>query len=62
MSNRYENLGRTDKLTRSPSVRAFHTAGARRPHLSRIVDYEAGRDSARLAHPYTGPTTPTTMT
>jgi hypothetical protein len=34
-------------------VRAFHQAGARRPHLSRVIDYEAGRDSPRLAHLYT---------
>jgi TetR/AcrR family transcriptional regulator len=35
------------------SVRAFHQAGARRPHLSRVVDYEAGRDSPRLTYLYT---------
>jgi hypothetical protein len=35
------------------SVRAFHQANARRPHLTRVVDYEAGRDSPRLAHLYT---------
>jgi len=35
------------------SVRAFHQAAARRPHLSRVIDYEAGRDSPRLAHLYT---------
>jgi TetR/AcrR family transcriptional regulator len=35
------------------SVRAFHQAAARRPHLSRVVDYEAGRDSPRLAYLYT---------
>jgi TetR/AcrR family transcriptional regulator len=35
------------------SVRAFHQANARSPHLNRLVDYEAGRDSARLAHLYT---------
>jgi AcrR family transcriptional regulator len=34
------------------SVRAFHQAGSRRPHLGRVVDYEAGRDSARLAYLY----------
>jgi AcrR family transcriptional regulator len=32
------------------SVRAFHQAAAARPHLSRVVDYEAGRDSPRLAY------------
>lgn len=35
------------------SVRAFHQAAARRPHLTRVVDYEAGRDSPRLAYLYT---------
>ena len=35
------------------SVRAFHAGGARRPHLGRVVDYEAGRDSPRLAYLYT---------
>jgi TetR/AcrR family transcriptional regulator len=35
------------------SVRAFYHASARRPHLSRLIDYEAGRDSPRLAHLYT---------
>jgi AcrR family transcriptional regulator len=35
------------------SVRAFHEANARRPHLTRVVDYEAGRDSPRLAYLYT---------
>jgi AcrR family transcriptional regulator len=35
------------------TVRAFHQAGARRPHLTRVIDYEAGRDSPRLAYLYT---------
>ncbi|HEY2694731.1 MAG TPA: TetR/AcrR family transcriptional regulator [Pseudonocardiaceae bacterium] len=35
------------------SVRAFHEANARRPHLTRVVDYEAGRDSPRLTYLYT---------
>jgi TetR/AcrR family transcriptional regulator len=35
------------------SVRAFHEANARRPHLTRVIDYEAGRDSPRLAYLYT---------
>jgi AcrR family transcriptional regulator len=34
------------------SVRAFHQANARRPQLTRVVDYEAGRDSPRLAYLY----------
>jgi TetR/AcrR family transcriptional regulator len=44
----------SDDLARlTASVRAFHHASARRPHLSRLIDYEAGRDSPRLAHLYT---------
>ncbi len=35
------------------SVRAFHQANARRPHLVRVIDYEAGRDSPRLAYLHT---------
>jgi TetR/AcrR family transcriptional regulator len=31
------------------SVRAFHQAAASRPQLARVMDYEAGRDSPRLA-------------
>ena len=43
-----------DDLARlAASVRAFHQAAARHPHLSRVVDYEAGRDSPRLAYLYT---------
>ncbi|HEY0453747.1 TetR/AcrR family transcriptional regulator [Actinophytocola sp.] len=34
------------------SVRAFHEANARRPHLTRVMDYESGRDSPRLAYLY----------
>jgi TetR/AcrR family transcriptional regulator len=37
----------------SASVRAFHQAAARRPHLSRVIDYEAARGSTRLAYLYT---------
>jgi TetR/AcrR family transcriptional regulator len=34
-----------DDLARlAASVRAFHQAAAHRPHLSRVIDYEAGRD------------------
>ncbi|MCW2941544.1 MAG: putative TetR-family regulator [Actinomycetia bacterium] len=44
----------TDDLARLVAgVRAFHQANARRPHLTRVVDYEAGRDSPRLAYLYT---------
>jgi TetR/AcrR family transcriptional regulator len=43
-----DDLGRL-----TAGVRAFHQAAARRPHLARIVDYEAGRDSPRLAYLYT---------
>jgi AcrR family transcriptional regulator len=35
------------------SVRAFHQAASRRPQLTRIVDYEAGRDTPRLTYLYT---------
>jgi AcrR family transcriptional regulator len=35
------------------SVRAFHQGAARRPHLTRVIDYEAGRDSPRQAYLYT---------
>jgi len=31
-------------------VRAFHRSAARRPYLSRIMDYEAGRDTSRLRY------------
>jgi TetR/AcrR family transcriptional regulator len=42
-----------DDLARlTASVRAFHQAAARRPHLTRVIDYEAGRDSPRLAYLY----------
>jgi TetR/AcrR family transcriptional regulator len=41
-----------DLATLIASVRAFHQANARRPHLTRVVDYEAGRDSPRLAYLY----------
>jgi TetR/AcrR family transcriptional regulator len=45
---------RGDDLARLiAGVRAFHGAGARRPQLGRVVDYEAGRDSARLGYLYT---------
>ncbi|HVV08268.1 TetR/AcrR family transcriptional regulator [Amycolatopsis sp.] len=44
----------TDDLARLiAGVRAFHQASARRPHLGRVVDYEAGRDSPRLAYLHT---------
>ncbi|HEY6684052.1 MAG TPA: TetR/AcrR family transcriptional regulator [Propionibacteriaceae bacterium] len=44
----------TDDLARLiASVRAFHQAAAHRPHLTRVIDYEAARDSARLAFLYT---------
>jgi AcrR family transcriptional regulator len=43
-----DDLGRL-----TASVQAFHQAAAHRPHLSRVVDYEAGRDSPRLGYLYT---------
>jgi AcrR family transcriptional regulator len=33
-------------------VRAIHLASSRRPHLTRVIDYEAGIDSPRLAYLY----------
>jgi AcrR family transcriptional regulator len=45
---------RTDDLAwLTASVRAFHQSAARRPHLTRVMDYEAGRESPRLAYLYT---------
>jgi TetR/AcrR family transcriptional regulator len=44
--------GKDDLAQLISSVRAFHQAGARRPHLIRLIDYEAGRDSPRLAYLY----------
>jgi TetR/AcrR family transcriptional regulator len=42
-----------DDLARlTASVWAFYQAAARRPHLIRVIDYEAARDSARLAYLY----------
>jgi TetR/AcrR family transcriptional regulator len=42
-----------DDLTRLiASVRAFHGAAASLPHLTRLIDYEAGRESPRLAYLY----------
>jgi TetR/AcrR family transcriptional regulator len=44
----------SDDLARlTASVREFHRASARRPQMSRLIDYEAGRDSPRLAYLYT---------
>jgi len=48
-----EDAEGNDDLTRLiTKVRAFQQAGARRPHLIRLIDYEAGRDSPRLAYLY----------
>jgi AcrR family transcriptional regulator len=33
-------------------VRALHLASSRRPHLTRVIDYEAGIDSPRLVYLY----------
>jgi TetR/AcrR family transcriptional regulator len=33
-------------------VRALHLAASRRPHLTRVIDYEAGIDSPRLTYLY----------
>jgi AcrR family transcriptional regulator len=34
------------------AVQAFHRASARHPHLARLVDYEAARESPRLTYLY----------
>jgi TetR/AcrR family transcriptional regulator len=34
------------------AVQAFHRAGAAHPHLARLVDYEAARESPRLTYLY----------
>jgi hypothetical protein len=33
-------------------VQAFHRAAARHPHLTRLIDYEAARESPRLEYLY----------
>jgi TetR/AcrR family transcriptional regulator len=48
-----EDEASSDDLTRLiASVGAFHQAAARNPHFIRLVDYEAGRESPRLAYLY----------
>ena len=50
----FDRVPPADDLARlTASVGAFHQAAARRPHLTRVIDYEAARDSARLAYLYT---------
>jgi AcrR family transcriptional regulator len=44
--------GEDDVARLIASVRAFHQAAARRPHLTRLIDYEAARESPRLAYIY----------
>lgn len=44
--------GKDDLVRLTDGVRAFHQAIARRPYLIRLIDYEAGRDSPRLAYLY----------
>jgi AcrR family transcriptional regulator len=42
-----------DDVTRLiAAVQAFHRAAARHPHLTRLMDYEAARESPRLAYLY----------
>ncbi len=47
-----EEEGKDDLYRLITTVRAFHRAAARRPHLTRLIDYEAARDSWRLAYLY----------
>lgn len=35
------------------AIRAFHRVSARHPHLNRVIDYEAARESERLDHLFT---------
>ena len=44
--------GRDDAAALIAGVQAFHRAAARHPHLTRLVDYEAARESPRLAYLY----------
>jgi AcrR family transcriptional regulator len=44
--------GEDDVARLIAGVRAFHQAAARRPHLTRVIDYEAARESPRLAYLY----------
>ncbi|HET6295854.1 MAG TPA: TetR/AcrR family transcriptional regulator [Kribbella sp.] len=44
--------GKDDLVRLTNGVRAFHQAIARRPHLIRLIDYEAGIDSPRLTYLY----------
>jgi AcrR family transcriptional regulator len=44
--------GEDDLTQLIAAVQAFHRAAARHPHLTRLVDYEAARDSPRLAYLY----------
>jgi AcrR family transcriptional regulator len=44
--------GQDDVARLIAGVQAFHRAAARYPHLTRLVDYEAARESPRLAYLY----------
>ncbi|GAA1643378.1 hypothetical protein GCM10009744_37030 [Kribbella alba] len=44
--------GEDDLTQLIAGIRAFHIASARRPHLTRVIDYEAGIDSPRLEYLY----------
>jgi hypothetical protein len=39
-----------DHARLTAGVRAFHRAAAHRSHLNRVIDYETGVDSPRLAY------------
>jgi TetR/AcrR family transcriptional regulator len=44
--------GQDDVTQLVSAVRAFHAAAARQPHLTRVIDYEAARQSPRLEYLY----------
>jgi AcrR family transcriptional regulator len=44
--------GQDDAARLASAVRAFHRAAARHPHLTRLIDYEAARESPRLEYLY----------
>jgi TetR/AcrR family transcriptional regulator len=44
--------GEDDVASLIAAVQAFYRAGARHPHLARLVDYEAARESPRLTYLY----------
>jgi AcrR family transcriptional regulator len=45
-------VGEDDVARLIAAVQAFHRAAAHHPHLTRLIDYEAARESPRLAYLY----------